>query len=72
VTINTLAIDPIQGTVQLPTDFSTPAIAQGCQASSRTSRLSARDVAACLPVPLNRSQATRSGKIGRRSTLQVS
>ncbi len=32
VTINTLNIDPIRGTVELPTTFSTPPIAQGCQA----------------------------------------
>jgi filamentous hemagglutinin family protein len=38
VTINTLALDPIQGTSELPTRFSSPPIAQGCQASSRTSR----------------------------------
>ncbi len=38
VTINTLALDPLQGTSELPTRFSSPPIAQGCQASSRTSR----------------------------------
>ncbi len=38
VTINDLALDPIQGTTELPTRFSSPPLAQGCQASSRTSR----------------------------------
>ena len=38
VTINTLGIDPVQGTVELPTTFSTPSLAQGCQArDSQTS-----------------------------------
>jgi large exoprotein involved in heme utilization and adhesion len=35
VTINTPGIDPVQGTVELPTTFSTPSLAQGCQARGR-------------------------------------
>jgi filamentous hemagglutinin family protein len=35
VAITTLGIDPVQGTVNLPTTFSQPPLAQGCRASSR-------------------------------------
>lgn len=38
VTINTLGIDPVQGAAELPTTFSTPPLARGCQArGSQTS-----------------------------------
>jgi large exoprotein involved in heme utilization and adhesion len=36
VAITTLGIDPVQGTVNLPTTFSQPPLAQGCRATSRT------------------------------------
>jgi len=39
VTLNTLSIDPARGTVTLPTNFSTPPLAEGCAApNSQTSR----------------------------------
>jgi filamentous hemagglutinin family protein len=36
VAITTLGIDPVQATVNLPTTFSQPPLAQGCRVSSRT------------------------------------
>jgi filamentous hemagglutinin family protein len=36
VAITTLGIDPVQGTVNLPTTFSQPPLAQGCRTSSQT------------------------------------
>lgn len=37
IVINTLTLDPLQSTVNLPTTFSQPPLAQGCLASSRVS-----------------------------------